>query len=219
MARCPRRSRESGEEVSDPKDIERARVVAGKIVDFLAIGDEEFGCEHLPNEDFLCWRCQHEIFVRKTLRAIKETRATEFGCEHLPNEDFLCWRCQHEIFVRKTLRAIKETRATIHQEGNSEGCAEAETENDRLRAEIERLKGERDRAIADQPERYNAGHRDGRDSCDDEHDRLREALARLAGAVAALHAAADAGDVQAEREASDQLRCMVTDAGWRGDGS
>ena len=183
MARCPRRSRESGEEVSDPKDIERARVVAGKIVDFLAIGDEEFGCEHLPNEDFLCWRCQHEIFVRKTLRA------------------------------------IKETRATIHQEGNSEGCAEAETENDRLRAEIERLKGERDRAIADQPERYNAGHRDGRDSCDDEHDRLREALARLAGAVAALHAAADAGDVQAEREASDQLRCMVTDAGWRGDGS
>jgi hypothetical protein len=60
--------------VSDPRDVERARKAAERIRKLLDISDDEQGCEHLPNEDFLCWHCQVEIFEREVLRALEDVR-------------------------------------------------------------------------------------------------------------------------------------------------
>jgi len=60
--------------MSDPRDEERARKAAERISKLLDISQEEQGCEHLPNEDFLCGHCQRDIFKREILRALAETR-------------------------------------------------------------------------------------------------------------------------------------------------
>lgn len=57
--------------MSSEKELNIAEEAADRIVQLLGIAQEESGCEHLPNEDFLCCNCQLEIFTREILRAIE----------------------------------------------------------------------------------------------------------------------------------------------------
>lgn len=45
-------------------EIESAEELAERIQDLLEIGASEDGCEHLPDEQFLCAHCCKEIYAR-----------------------------------------------------------------------------------------------------------------------------------------------------------
>ena len=92
--------------MSDPRDVKRARKAAERISKLLDISQEEQGCEHLPNEDFLCGHCQRDIFKREILRALAETRRED-------QEEIEQEVRRLIVIERATEREVEQLRAII----------------------------------------------------------------------------------------------------------
>jgi hypothetical protein len=99
----------------------RAELLARRIEKFLDISDDEDGCEHLPNESFLCWSCRHEIFVRESLAEIRdaEAAAAQRGAE-LPDARTLAMaekrlRIRVNEFVDEVARVLITSDVTYQE--------------------------------------------------------------------------------------------------------